>query len=37
MIDSESVFYVVNDWWLKDLSDIEFVDIGQKGIIYIAN
>ena len=37
LVDSESVFYIVNDWWLKDLSDIEFVDIGQKGIIYIAN
>ena len=36
IIDSESVFYIVNDWWLKDLSDIEFLDIGQKGIIYIA-
>lgn len=36
IIDSESVFYIVNDWWLKDLSDIKFIDIGQKGIIYIA-
>ena len=36
LIDSKSIFYIVNNWWLKDLSEIEFLDIGQKGIIHIA-
>ena len=36
LIDSKSIFYIISDWWLKDLSEIEFLDIGQKGIIHIA-